>query len=159
MRSFVFRLATFLIAAAPVFPQSPAAPVSTNEGSQKDEQQIRQIEAEMLKGEMNSDPAVIEKLVADDCVFWPAGPTWTKAKLLDGIRKSQGLPPPYIATDEDMHIYVLGETAIAIYVKRYAVRENPDHIDLQDLTNVFVRTSGNWKLKISRSSPHKKTEN
>ena len=56
-----------------------------------------------------------------------------------------------------MHAYVLGDIAIAMYVKEYAVRANPNQVDRQDLTDVFVRSVGTWKLKISRSSPHQKT--
>jgi hypothetical protein len=77
----------------------------------------------------------------------------TKAKLVDGIRKSQGQAPPYTARETDMHVYVLGDTGIAIYVKEYIARENPNQIDDQDVTDVFVRSAGTWKLKISRASP------
>jgi hypothetical protein len=157
MRSFVFQVAAFLIVATAAFPQKPATAVFTNEGSQNDEQQIRQLETEMLKGEMNSDPVLFEKILADDCLMLPAGPDLTKAKLVDGVRKSQGQAPPYVASAEDMHIYMLGDTAIAMYVKEYAVRANPDQVDRQDLTDVFVRSAGTWKLKISRSSPLRKT--
>jgi len=157
MRSFAFKVATFLIVATAAFSQKPAVPASTSEVSQKGEQQILQLEAEMLKGEMNSDPAVVEKIYADDCVN-PSGPGWTKAKLVEAIHDYQGQAPPYIASREDMHIYMLGDTAIAMYVKKYVVRENPSQVDRQDQTDVFVRSAGTWKLKISRSSPHRKTE-
>ena len=157
MRSFVLQAATFLIMATAAFSQSLAAAVSSSE-SQSDEQQIRQIEAEMLKGEMNSDPMIFEKILADDCLMLPAGPDFTKTKLIEGVAKSQGQAPPYIATEEDLHVYILGDTAIAMYVKKYAVRANPNQVDRQDLTDVFVRSAGTWKLKISRSSPLRKTE-
>lgn len=156
MRSFVFQVATVLIVATAAFPQKPA--VTANEVSQKDEQQIQQIEAELLKGEMNSDPAVFEKILADDCLNLPAGPDFTKIKLVEGVRKSQGQAPPYTATVEDMHVYILGDIAIATYLKEYAVRANPSQVDRQDLTDVFIRSAGTWKLKISRSSLHRKAE-
>jgi hypothetical protein len=57
-----------------------------------------------------------------------------------------------------MHVYMLGDTAIAMYVKKYVVRENPNQVDRWDQTEVFVSSAGTWKLKISRSSPHRKTE-
>ena len=158
MRNFVIQAATFLIVATAAFSQKPGVPASTSEVSKKDEQQIRQLEAEMLNAEMNSDPVVFEKILADDCVMLPAGPDLIKAKLVGGVYKSQGQAPPYIASEEDMHVYMLGDTAIAMYVKEYAVRANPNQVDRQDLTDVFVRSAGTWKLKISRSSPHKNTE-
>jgi hypothetical protein len=81
----------------------------------------------------------------------------TKAKLVDGIRKSQGQAPPYTARETDMHVYTLGDTGIAIYVKEYMARENPNQVDDQDVTDVFVRSAGTWKLKISRAT-HRRTE-
>jgi ketosteroid isomerase-like protein len=159
MRSFLFQSAAFLIMATAAFPQKPAVPISAgNEVSQKDEQQIQQIEAELLKAEMNNDPAVVERILADDCVLLPAGPGLTKAKLVEVFHKSQGQAPPYVASLEDMHVYMLGDTAIAAYVKKYAVRANPDQVERQDVTDVFVRSAGAWKLRISRSSPHQKSE-
>jgi hypothetical protein len=56
MRSFVIEAATFLIVATAAFSQEPSVPAATRDASQKDEPQILQLEAEMLKGEMNSDP-------------------------------------------------------------------------------------------------------
>lgn len=158
MWRFAYQAAVLLMVATAAFPQNPAVPASSNEALQKDEQQIRQIEAEMLKGEMNSDPAVVERIYADDCASPSGRPGWTKASLVQAIREYQGQAPPYIASQEDMHVYMLGDTAIAMYVKKYAVRADPDRVDRQDQTDVFVRSAGTWKLKLSRSSPHQKTE-
>ena len=97
--------------------------------------------------------------MACNCLNLPVGSGLTKVKLVEGVRKSQGQAPPDIASVEDMHVYMLGDTAVAMYVKEYAVRANPNQIDRQYLTDVFVRTVGTWKLKISRSSPLRKTEN
>ena len=157
MRNLVLLAATFLIMATAAFSQKSAVSATASEVSQNDEQQIRQLEAEMLKGEMNSDPVVFEKILADDCLNLPAGPDLTKAKLVEGVHKSQGQAPPYTASEEDMHVYILGDIATAVYVKEYAVRTNPNQVDRQDLTDVFVRSAGTWKLKISRST-HQKTE-
>jgi len=158
MRNFVLQAATFLIVATAAFSQKSAVSASAREVSYKDDQQIRQLETELLEGEMNSDPAVFEKILADDCLMLPAGPDLTKAKLVEGVYKSRGQAPPYIASEEDMNVYILGDTAIAMYVKEYAVRANPNQVDRQALTDVFVRIAGTWKLKISRSSPLRKTE-
>ena len=111
--------------AAPPFPQKPAAPIFTNGASQKDEQQVRQLAAEMLKGEMNNDPAVVERIDGDDCVLLPGGPDCSKARLVVVIHDSHGQAPAYIASQEDMHVYMLGDTATAMYVKTYVVSVNP----------------------------------
>ena len=160
MRNVVLLAATFFTIATAAFSQKPAVSATATEVSQKGEQQIRQLEAEMLKGEMNSDPVVFEKILANDCVILPGGPGPgpTKAKLVEGVHKSQGQAPPYVASVEDMHIYVLGDTATAMYVKEYAPRANPGEVDRQDVTDIFVRSADTWKLKISRSSPLGKTE-
>jgi ketosteroid isomerase-like protein len=158
MRNLVLQAATFLIMAMAAFSQQSAVSATASEASQRDEQQIRQLEEEMLKGEMNSDPAAFEKILADDCLILPAGPDFTKAKLIEGVHKSEGKALPYNASEEDMHVYMLGDTAVAMYVKQYALRANANQVDRQDLTDVFVRSAGTSKLKISRSSPLRKTE-
>lgn len=160
MRNFVLQTATLLIMATFVFSQKAVVKASSNDGSPKNEQQIRQLETEMLQGEMNSDPAVFEKILADDCIILGgAGPGPTKAKIVEGIHKSQGQAPPYTAIQEEMRVYMLGDTAIVMYRKEYAVRENPNQVDREDLTDVFVQDAGTWKLTISRSSPLRKAEN
>jgi hypothetical protein len=63
MRNLASLAATFLIMATAAYSQKSAVSASANEVSQKDEQQIRQLEEEMLKGEMNSDPVVFEKIL------------------------------------------------------------------------------------------------
>ncbi|HXW89631.1 MAG TPA: nuclear transport factor 2 family protein [Terriglobales bacterium] len=111
----------------------------------------------MLKGEMNRDPAVVERIYADDCAN-PGRPAWTKAWLVAAVREYQEQAPPYIASQKDMHVYMHGDSAIAMYVKKYVARDKPDQVDRKDQTDVFVRSAGAWKLKVSRSSPHQKTE-
>jgi len=158
MRNLALLAAIFLIMATAAYSQKSAVAASGNEVSQEDEQQIRQLEEEMLKGEMNSDPVVFEKTLTDDCLHLPAGPDLTKAKLVEGIRKSQGQAPPYTARETDMHVYMLGDTAIAVYVKEDMARESPNQqVDDEDVTDVFVRSAGTWKLRISRAT-HRRTE-
>lgn len=157
MRSFVFTVVSFLLVATAAFSQKAVVPPSS-----KDEQQIRQLESELLKGEMNSDPAVFEKILADDYLILNNGmhPGPTRAKLVEGVRKAQGQAPSYTAREEDMQVYMLGDTAIAMYVKEYAARAKPSQVvDPEDVSDVFVRSGGSWKLKISRASQLRKTEN
>ena len=153
MRSLLVTVVSVLMVAITAFSQKSAVSASSSEVSQKDEQQVRQLEAELLKGEMNSDPVVFEKILADDCLNLPAGPDLTKAKLVEGVRKAQGQPPAYTAQVENMHIYILGDIAVAIYMKEYAPRANPGQLDQQAATDVFVRSAGTWKLKVSRATP------
>ena len=161
MRSFVFTVVSFLMVATAAFSQKAIAPPSSNDVSQKDEQQVRQLESEILKGEMNSDPAVFERILADDYLIlndrMHPGPT--KAKLVEGVRKAQGQAPSYTAREEGMQVYILGDTAIAMYVKEYAARAKPSQVvDPEDVSDVFVRSGGTWKLKIKRESSLRKAE-
>jgi ketosteroid isomerase-like protein len=153
MRNIELLAATFLIMATAVYSQNSSVSPSANEVSQKDEQQIRQLEEELLRGEMNSDPVVFAKILADDCLNLPAGPDFTKAKLVEGIRKAQGHAPPYVAQVNEMQVYTLGDTAVAMYEKEYSPRDNPGQLDRQAVTDVFVKSAGTWKLRISRASP------
>jgi len=156
VRRYIFLAATFLIVATGASSQKPGSPAPTSAALQRGEEQIRQLETEMLKGEMNSDPTVVEKIYADDWAGYASG--HTKARLINGIRDYNGQAPPYVASQEDMHIYVLGDTAIAMYVKKYVARENPSNVDRFDETDVFVRGAGTWKLKVSRSSRREKMQ-
>ena len=65
---------------------------------------------------------------------------------------------PPSASEQDMKVYILGDTATVMYVKVYAVRANPSQADPEDVSNVFVRSAAAWKLKISRASQLRKTE-
>ena len=85
---------------------------------------------------------------AENCVLLPGGPGSIKARLVEAIGKSLGQAPPYIASQEDMHICMLVDTAIVMYVKKYVVRANPDQVDRQDQTEVFLMSDRTWKLKL-----------
>jgi hypothetical protein len=156
MRRYVFLAAIFLIVAMAAFSQKPGSQAPISEVLQKDEEQIRQLEAEMLKGEMSSDATVVEKIYADDWAGYAS--SRTKTGLVNAVHDYKGQAPPYIASQEDMHVYMLGDTAIAMYVKKYVVREDQSRVDRWDQTDVFVKGAGTWKLKISRASPHEKAQ-
>ena len=90
MRNLVLVVATLLTMATAAFSQKSAVSPTASDTSKMDEQQIRRLEAEMLKGEMNSDPVVFEKILADDCLNLPVGSGLTKAKLVEGFASLRG---------------------------------------------------------------------
>jgi len=148
-----------IVVATVGFSQKQDSPAPTIEIPAKDALPIWKLEAEMLKAEMNGDSSEVEKVYDYDNDWTtpaPSRPDWNKAALLKAIREHEGDPTPYIATQEGMHIYMLGDTAVAMYVKKYVVKENPSIFDIQDQTDVFVKGGNAWKLRISRSSPHEK---
>jgi hypothetical protein len=50
-----------------------------------------------------------------------------------------------------MHIYVLGDTAVAAYMKTYTAKET-GNVAHEDTTHILTREHGTWKLRISRAS-------
>jgi hypothetical protein len=117
-----------------------------------DPQLIRQIEDDLLNAERHTDPAVLERVLADDYVnLGPNGLAPGKADLLKNFRPHAGEVPPYTVDTSDMHVYLLGETAVAACVKTYTAKEN-GNVAHEDTTHIFTRDHGSWKLRISRAS-------
>jgi ketosteroid isomerase-like protein len=138
--------------AAPAFTQNPSNSTSKAATIQNDSEVIQQIEDDWLKGENTTDIAVLERVLADDYVnLTPRGLGPTKQELIRHLQPSAGHSPPYSLATSDMHIYILGDTAVAAYTKTYTAKENgnPAH---EDTTHIFTKDRGTWKLRISRAS-------
>ena len=129
-------------------------PSATATRQQSDIQAIEQIEADFVSAEKETDPAIIDRGLANDYVnLTPHGIGPGKADLLKNFRAHAGQAPPYSVETKDMHIYILGDTAVAAYVKIYTAKEN-GNVAHEDTTHIFTRTNGVWKLRISRASIH-----
>ena len=119
---------------------------------QSDEVAIQQIEDEWLKTERSTDLAAVNRILADDFAgVGTNGPAPGKAQLLKNLQTHAGQAPPYTVETSDMHIIVRGDTAVAAYTKTYTAEEN-GNVGHEDMTDVFTRDHGRWKLRISRSS-------
>ena len=119
---------------------------------QSDADAIQGIEAELLKSEGNTDIAAFERTLADDYVnLIPRGVGPGKIRIIASMKPHAGQAPPYSVEMRDLHTYVLGDTAVAVFVKTYTAKENGNTAD-EDTTHVFVREHGTWKLRISRAS-------
>jgi len=130
--------------------QKPA----TGSAGQSDLDQVQQIEAEWLKAERTTDPSALERVLSDDFVnLAPNGLAPGKAQLIKSWQAHAGQPPPYTVDTFDMHIYFLGDAAVAAYSKTYTAKETGSIIR-EDTTHVFTKESGSWKLRLSRSSFH-----
>jgi len=120
-----------------------------------DSELIRQIEDGMLKGEDTTDTAVLERVLAEDYVnLTPRGLGPTKAEITGHLKPRTGQPPPYSLENQDMHIYILGDTAVSAYTKTYTAKQN-GNVLREDTTHIFKKEHGAWKLKISRASIRK----
>ena len=132
----------------PVFAQSKPTP----EQSSPDEKAIQQIEDDLLNAERATNPAAYERVLADDFVNLVSrglGPS--KADILSDFRRNTGKTPPYTTETENMHIFILGDTAVAAYTKIYTAKEN-GNVAREDNTHIFRKEQGVWKLKLSRET-------
>ena len=155
MRQAVSRLLLFCICAAPSVRQSsPAAAPRTPSKPPTDSAVIQQIEDDWLRAERTTDAAALERVLSDDFVnLAPNGLAPGKAQLVKNWQPRAGQAPPYTVETSDMRIYILGDAAVAAYVKVYTANENGNVIH-EDTTHVFTRDHGAWKLRISRSTFH-----
>lgn len=140
--------------AAPAFTQNPSDS-SPKAAPQSESQAIQRIEDDWLKGENTTDIAALERVLADDYVnLGPRGLGPGKAEIISHLQPRAGQAPPYSLDVKDMHIYILGDTAVAAYVKTYTAKENGNVVH-EDTTHIFTKDHGTWRLKISRASIRK----
>jgi len=153
---YAIALALFLcLCVLSAFNQAASAqtqPSTAATGVQGDTNAIQTIEADLLKSEATTNIAVMEQTLADDYVnLVPSGPGPGKKEIIEGMKPHAGQAPPYSVEMHELHVYFLGDTAVAVFVKTYTAKENGNMAN-EDMTHVFVRDHGNWKLKISRAS-------
>ncbi|HVN22264.1 MAG TPA: nuclear transport factor 2 family protein [Dongiaceae bacterium] len=150
MRSPILFLTAACALSASALGQGALTSVPALSADQADIRAVQQIEDEWLQAERSTDLATLERIVADDFAgVGTNGPSPDKAQLLKNLRAHAGQPPPYTVERSDMHIIVRGDTAIAAYTKTYTAKEN-GNVDHEDMTDVFTRDQGKWKLRISR---------
>lgn len=151
MRTALFLMAACLWATS-ALGQGASKPPAASSPDQTDVAAIQQIEDEWLKAERTTDPAILEKVLAQDFAgVGPNGLTPGKEQLLKNWQPHAGQAPPYTVERSDMRIIVRGDTAVAAYTKTYTAKEN-GNVAHQDATDVFTKDQGHWKLRISRSS-------
>jgi len=159
----VVTLALTFVAVTQERPRSTTGTSPTNadrtETPQTDTQSIIRIETDLFRAtKVTIDPIVIDKIVADDWVsMTPTGRGWGKAESMEHLRQHSGELPPYSAQQQDLEVFLFGDTAVATFVEVYTAKpdKNLPWQTLQtDGTDVFVRNGGIWKLRMSRASPH-----
>jgi ketosteroid isomerase-like protein len=123
-----------------------------------DTELLVQMEKDLFQAKMGTNPDVIDKFLSDDWVnISPAGREGSKAGLVQHLRQHPGELPPFTGQQQDLQVYVFGNTGVATYVEELTAK--PDqHLPWSKLqtdgTDVFVKDSGTWKLRLSRGSPH-----
>ena len=144
--------------AAPGFGQnsSPAAPAAApkaaNTAAQADADAIQRLEDDWRRAEETTDVNLLQRILADDFVnLNPSGIGPGKAELIQNLQPHAGQAPPYALATRDMRIYILGDTAIAAYVKTYTAKEN-GNVAHEDTTHIYLKDRGIWKMRLSRAS-------
>jgi len=152
---YALRLLLLFCCSVPAFPQGSSTTPKAATEQPPDSEAIQQMEDDWLKGETTTDIAVFERVLADDYVsLTPSGLGPTKAELVSHLKPRAGQAPPYSVETKDMHIYVLGDAAVAAYTKTYAAKEN-GNVLREDTTHIFKKDRGAWKLKVSRATIRK----
>jgi len=125
-----------------------------SKATQATQTEIQQVEDDWLQAERSTNPTALERILANDFVnLTPTGIGPDKETLLENFLQHAGEAPPYSVRQEDMHIYILGDAAVAAFVKVYIAKEN-GNVTREDDTHVYTREGGIWKLRISRVSLH-----
>jgi ketosteroid isomerase-like protein len=133
----------------------PTAPGTENARTSKDDSEtIRVLENDWLKAERTTDPALLERIMAQDFVgIGSNGLTPGKTQLFKGWQPHAGQAPPYNVETSDMRIFVLGDTAVAAYTKTYTAKQT-GNVAHEDVTDVFTKDHGIWNLRFSRATRH-----
>ena len=81
----------------------------------------------------------------------PTGREGSKAGIMQHLRQHPGELPPFAGQQQDLQVYVFGNTGVATYVEELTAK--PDqHLPWSKLqtdgTDVFVKDSGTWKLRL-----------
>jgi Domain of unknown function (DUF4440) len=135
------------------------AHVGTVTQRRSDTEMLVQMENDLFRAKVTSDPEVIGKFLADDWVnISPTGRGWGKPELMEHLRQHPRELPLYSAQQQDLQVFVFGNTGVATYVEDDTAKPDqhlPWGSKLQtDGTAVFVKEGGTWKLRLSRGSPH-----
>ena len=127
-----------------------AASQQTSSSERSAEATIQQIEDDLLQAERSTDPAILDRILADDFAgVGTNGATPGKSESLKSWHAHEGQAPPYTVEESDMRIIVRGDTAVAAYTKTFTAKEN-GNVAHQDTTDVFTQDHGTWKLRVSR---------
>ena len=135
-------------------------PSSASETQQSDTESLVQLEKELFKAHWTSDPelaALVDKVYADDWVnLEPDRRGPGKPEMMEFLHRlfQDKKTPPKAVPDKqqrDLQVFLFGNTAVATYFQVDAAE--PDQHPL-DVTDVFVKDGGTWKMKLSKASPH-----
>ena len=130
-------------------------PRSASETQHSDTETLIQIEKDLFKVKLTKDPEAVEtvgKVLADDWVNlepYRRGPG--KPEMMEFLHQNSGQLPSSSVRQQDLQVFLFGNTAVATYFEGDTAKPDPHPVDV---TDVFVKDGGTWKLRMSRASPH-----
>jgi len=157
MRLLLNSIAILIVAIVTVARTGPAPATGEAKTQDGDKEALVRIEKDLLNAKLTTNPDVIGKFLADDWVnYSPDGMTSGKSGLMEHLRQHAGDVAPFSARQDDLTVFLFGDTAVVVYVEVDTAKPgtNLPFSTLQtDATDVFVKTGGEWKLRMSRGSP------
>jgi ketosteroid isomerase-like protein len=131
---------------------APAAPESAEDRTKAE---LKQLERDIGRANVERDAAFFERVEADEFVFTDSGGgLTTKKEDVDSVRKPANPDVRLLAYDvDDMQVRVYGETAVV--TGRVTMRQNvkgEERTGRTRFTDVFVRRDGRWRLVAGHSS-------
>ena len=133
---------------------------SASETQQSDTESLVQLEKELFKAHWMGDPEVVslvDKVYADDWVnLEPDRRGPGKPEMMEFLHRlfQDKRTPPKTVPDKqqrDLQVFLFGNTAVAAYIEEDTAK--PDQHPL-DVTDMFVKDGGTWKLRLTKASPH-----
>ena len=130
-------------------------PRSSSEAQHSDTEMIIQIEKDLLNVRLTRDPEAVEavgKVVADDWVNLEPDRRGPGKPEMMGFLHQQSRPlSPSSVRQQDLQVFLFGNTAVATYFQGDTAKPDEHPVDV---TDVFMKDGGTWKLKLTKSSPH-----
>lgn len=131
------------------------AATSGTETQHSDTESIVQIEKDLFKAQAMGDPEVVGlagKVLADDWVnLEPDRRGPGKPEMMELLHQHSGQLPPSSFQQQGLQVFLFGNTAVATYFEGDTGKPDEHPVDV---TDVFVRDDGTWKLRLTRGSLH-----
>jgi len=131
---------------------------SQKQSRAQDEEALRKIESETANFEQQNDLTKMGVL-ADDWVSLMNGnrKVMSKAEFQQNVKHNfeahDNGPSPYTIEKKNMRVDLFGETAVVTYIKEYRQTTDASKFFDEDDTDVFTRSSGGWRLRLTKISP------
>jgi len=131
---------------------------SQKESKSHDEQALRKIESETAQFEQKNDASKMGALANDwVCVVEGSKVALSKAQFQQSVKHNfeaydKG-PSPYTIEKKNMRVDLFGDTEVVTYIKEY--RQAPDTMKFfdEDITDVFTKSFGGWRLRFTKVGP------